>query len=110
MLLTAAVPVLALAWGAEDLKNDHQTPGGVLTYGMGYAHHRFSPLTRINRDKDGILYLTDHEKAVALDALSGREIWKAMLESPEDTMRVLNTRELLQWIKDMSVCRRYALS
>jgi hypothetical protein len=34
-LLGAAFPVLALAQSADDLKNDHKTPGDVLTYGMG---------------------------------------------------------------------------
>jgi len=72
----------------------------VLTYGMGYSQHRFSPLTQSNRQtvkrlvpawsysladnrglegqalvKDGVVFLTDHEKTVAVDALTGREIW-----------------------------------
>jgi alcohol dehydrogenase (cytochrome c) len=113
-LMSAAVPVLALAQSADDLKNDHKTPGDVLTYGMGYGQNRFSPLTHINRDnvkrlvpawsysmadnrgqeaqplvKDGIIYLTDHEKTVALDALSGRQIWKSVIEYPPDTTRVV---------------------
>jgi len=113
-LMSAAVPVLALAQSADDLKNDHKTPGDVLTYGMGYAQNRFSPLTHINRDnvkrlvpawsysmadnrgqeaqplvKDGIIYLTDHEKTVALDALSGRQIWKSVIEYPPETTRVV---------------------
>src|SRR5439155_23534990 len=113
VLLMAVVPVLALAQSAEDLKNDHKTPGDVLTYGMGYAQQRFSPLTHINRDtvkrlvpawsysmadnrgqeaqplvKDGILYLTDHEKTVALDARTGKQIWKSVIEYPPDTARV----------------------
>src|SRR3989454_2054149 len=114
VLLTVAIPMLALAQSAEDLKNDHKAPGNVLTYGMGYSQQRFSPLTRINRSnvkrlvpawsysmsdnrgqeaqpllKDGIIYLTDHEKTVALDALSGRAIWKSMIEYPPDTTRVV---------------------
>ena len=114
VLLTVAIPMLALAQSAEDLKNDHNAPGNVLTYGMGYSQQRFSPLTRINRDnvkrlvpawsysmadnrgqeaqplvKDGIIYLTDHEKTVALDALSGHAIWKAMIEYPPETTRVV---------------------
>jgi len=114
VLLTVAVPMLALAQSAEDLKNDHKTPGDVLTYGMGYEQHRFSPLTQINRDnvkrlvaawsysmadnrgqeaqplvKDGIIYLTDHEKTVALDALSGKAIWKSAIEYPLETTRVV---------------------
>ena len=97
----AALPAVALAQSADDLKNDEKTPGDVLIYGMGYTQQRFSPLTQINRDnvkrlvpawsysmadnlgkegqalvKDGIIYLTDHEKTVAVDALTGKAIWK----------------------------------
>jgi alcohol dehydrogenase (cytochrome c) len=112
--LSAALPVVALAQTAEDLVNDEKTPGDVLTYGMGYAQHRYSPLTQIDRDtvkrlvpawsysmsdnrgleaqalvKDGVIYLTDHEKTVAVDALAGKEIWKAMIEYPPETTRVV---------------------
>src|SRR5262245_32248628 len=103
--LVSAVPMLAFAQTADDLKNDHKTPTSILTYGMGYEQHRFSPLTQINRDnvrrlvpawsysmadnrgqeaqpliRDGVIYLTDHEKTVALDALSGKAIWRSMIE------------------------------
>jgi len=104
----------ALAQTADELKNDDKTPGDVLTYGMGYSQHRFSPLTQINRQtvkrlvpawsysmadnrglegqalvKDGVVFLTDHEKTVAVDALTGREIWKTMIEYPPETTRVV---------------------
>ena len=39
-LMSAALPVLALAQSADDLKNDEKTPGDVLTYGMGYSAQR----------------------------------------------------------------------
>ena len=111
-LVSAAIPVAALAQTADELKNDDKTPGDVLTYGMGYSQHRFSPLTQINRQtvkrlvpawsysladnrglegqalvKDGVVFLTDHEKTVAVDALTGREIWKTMIEYPPETTR-----------------------
>src|SRR3989441_3587685 len=113
-LVSAALPMMALAQTEDELKNDEKTPGDVLTYGMGYSQQRFSPLTHINRDnvkrlvpawsysmadnrgqeaqalvKDGIIYLTDHEKTVALDALSGKQIWKSVIEYPPDTTRVV---------------------
>ena len=103
-----------LAQSADDLKNDATTPGDVLTYGMGYSQQRFSPLTQINRQtvkrlvpawaysmannlgeeaqalvKDGVIYLTDHDKTVAIDALTGKEIWKAIVEYPPETTRVI---------------------
>src|SRR5262245_62640302 len=81
---------------------------------MGYSQQRFSPLTQINKQnvkrlvpawsysladnrgqeaqpllKDGVIYLTDHEKTVAVDALTGKEIWKAMIEYPPETTRVV---------------------
>src|SRR5438094_7046828 len=113
-LVSVTLPMMALAQTADELTNDEKTPGDVLTYGMGYSQHRFSPLTLINRDnvkrlvpawsysmadnrgqeaqalvKDGIIYLTDHEKAVALDALTGKQIWKSVIEYPPDTARVV---------------------
>jgi alcohol dehydrogenase (cytochrome c) len=39
--------------------------------------------------KDGVVFLTDHEKTVAVDALTGREIWKTMIEYPPETTRVV---------------------
>ena len=114
LLLSVTVPLIVLAQTADELKHDEKTPGDVLTYGMGYRQQRFSPLAHINRDnvkrlvpawsytmadnrgqeaqplvKDGGLYLTDHEKTVAIDALSGKQIWKSMLEYPPDTTRVV---------------------
>jgi alcohol dehydrogenase (cytochrome c) len=113
-LLSAALPAGALAQSADELKNDDKTPGDILTYGMGYSQQRYSPLTHINRDnvkrlvpawsysmadnrgqqaqplvKDGVMYLTDHEKTVALDPNSGKEIWKSMIEYPPETTRVV---------------------
>jgi alcohol dehydrogenase (cytochrome c) len=113
-LVSAAIPISALAQTADDLKNDQNTPGDILTYGMGYGLQRFSPLNRINRDnvkrlvpawsysmadnngqqshaliKDGVLYITDHAKTVALDALTGKQIWKATIEYPPETTRIV---------------------
>ena len=48
-LLTAAIPIMALAQTADELKNDEKTPGDVLVYGMGYSGNRYSPLTQINK-------------------------------------------------------------
>jgi alcohol dehydrogenase (cytochrome c) len=114
MLLSATVPLIVLAQTADELKHDEKTPGDVLTYGMGYSQQRFSPLTQINHQnvkrlvpawsysmadnrgleaqalvKDGMIYLTDHEKTVAVDALTGKQIWKALIEYPPETTRVV---------------------
>ena len=44
LLLGSALSVMARAQTADELKNDANTPGDVLVYGMGYSGHRYSPL------------------------------------------------------------------
>jgi alcohol dehydrogenase (cytochrome c) len=113
-LLSAAVPFAALAQTADDLRNDEKTPGDVLVYGMGYAGQRFSLLTHINKDnvrrlvpvwayslsdlqggesfpivKDGVIYVTTHNSTAAVDALTGRQIWRVIHEYPPETLRVV---------------------
>src|SRR5689334_23835601 len=99
--LLSLCPAVALAQTDTDLKNAGKTPDRILTYGMSYSHQRFSPLKQINRqtinrlvpawsyslesDKgeesqplvmNGVMYITSHDKTVALDATTGKEIWK----------------------------------
>ena len=106
--------VSALAQSADDLKNDEKTPGDVLVYGMGYSGQRFSPLTQINKEnvskmvpvwgyalsdnrgaegfpviKDGVVYVTTHDSTVAIDALTGKRIWRTAHEYPPETLRVV---------------------
>src|SRR5215510_14816998 len=113
-LLTAALPALALAQTAADLKNAANTPDRVLTYGMSYSQQRFSTLTQINRDTvkrlvpawsysldnsngeesqalvmDGVMFITSHDKTVAVDVLTGKEIWKTMVPYPPETTSVV---------------------
>jgi alcohol dehydrogenase (cytochrome c) len=110
----ATLPLAGFAQTGQDLLNDGKTPEDVLTYGMGYSQHRYSPLTQINQTtvkrlvpawsysmadnrgleaqplvKDGVIYLTDHQKTVAVDALTGKEIWKAIIEYAPETTRVV---------------------
>lgn len=112
--LAVAVPALAFAQSAADLKNAQNTPDRVLTYGMSYSQQRFSTLTQINRQTvnrlvpawaysldssngeesqalvlDGVMFITSHDKTVAVDAVSGREIWKTMAEYPPETTKVV---------------------
>ena len=113
-LLSAALPFAAFAQTAEDLRNDEKTPGDVLVYGMGYAGQRFSPLTQINKDtvrrlvavwgyslsdlqggesfpivKEGVIYVTTHNSTAAVDAITGRQIWRVLHEYPPETLRVV---------------------
>jgi alcohol dehydrogenase (cytochrome c) len=114
ILLVAACPLAALAQTADEIKNAENTPENILTYGMSYRQQRFSPLSEINRDTvkrlvpvwsysmnnntgeesqpliyNGVMYITSQDKTVALDALTGKEIWKVPVEYPPDTTRVV---------------------
>ena len=113
-LLSAVFPITALAQSADEIKNAEQTPRNVLTYGMSYSQSRFSPLSQINRDTvrrlvpawsyslnnntgeesqpliyDGVMYVTSQNKTVAVDVLSGKEIWNTPVEYAADTARVV---------------------
>ena len=103
----------ASAQSMDDLKNDQRTPGDVLTYGMGYNNQRYSPLKSVNKGTveklvpvwnyslnnpqgqesqpviyQGVMYVTTHTSTVALDALSGRQIWKQELEFAPDVFKM----------------------
>lgn len=109
-----ASPQPARAQTVEQLIDDHKTPGDVLVYGMGYWAQRFSPLDKINRTNvgrmvprwgysmndlrgaegfpvvhDGMIYVTAHNATVALDALTGKPVWRAAHEYPPETLRVV---------------------
>jgi len=111
-LLGVLVPAVGLAQSAHDLINAARNPSQVITYGMSYSEQRFSPLTAINRANvkrlvpawsysmannygeeaqplvyHGVIYMTDSDKTVALDALSGRELWKTPVDYPPETNR-----------------------
>ena len=55
MKAVAAAAVMVMLAGAasaqtlDDLKNDGKNPDNVLTYGMGYSLHRYSPLRQIDK-------------------------------------------------------------
>lgn len=109
--LAAAVAAPAGAAGptTADLVNDAKTTGNVATYGMGYGQQRFSTLNQINRNNvkklvpvwnlsldsnqpqsqqplliDGVLYLPTVNATLAVDALTGKQLWKTPLELPDD--------------------------
>jgi len=113
-LLTIGFASLALAQSPADLGNAANTPDRILTYGMSYSQQRFSPLKQIDRQTvkrlvpawsysldssngeesqalvmDGVMYITSHDKTVALDAKTGKEIWKTMISYPPETTKVV---------------------
>jgi len=103
----------AQAQGLDALRKDHASPGDVLTYGMGYHNQRYSPLKQIHTGNvaklrpvwayslnnpqgqeaqpivhEGVMYVTTHNTTVALDPLSGRQIWKHEIELPQDVYKM----------------------
>ena len=85
-----------------------QEPGNWLTYSGNYAGHRYSPLAGITRENvaglrvawahqfgtgrtetspivvNGVMYVTAPNMAAALDARTGRELWKWSRPIPKD--------------------------
>jgi alcohol dehydrogenase (cytochrome c) len=113
-VILALSNISVLAQTSQDLKADAGTTGDVLVYGMGYSGQRFSPLTQINKEnvgrlvpvwaysladlqggesfplvKDGVIYVTTHNATVAVDALSGKQIWRVVHDYPPETLRVV---------------------
>jgi alcohol dehydrogenase (cytochrome c) len=115
-LLAAALCALALCTAqAQDdqaLRNDAKSTGDVLTYGMGYNNQRYSTLKQINTGNvkklvpvwayslnntqshesqpivhDGVMYVTTHNATVAINPLTGKQIWKTDVELPQDVFK-----------------------
>jgi alcohol dehydrogenase (cytochrome c) len=109
-LLAMAIPSLCFAQSASDLANAAKTPDRILTYGMTYSQQRFSPLKEIDKQTvkrlvpawsysldnntgeesqalvmDGVMFITSHDKTVALDAITGKEIWRTVIAYPAAT-------------------------
>ncbi len=109
LVAAAWAPLAALAQTPAELRNDANTPGDVLTYGMGQSLQRHTPLTQItpaNAQRlvpvwnlsldnsanastqplviDGTMYVATHSHTVAIDAVTGRQKWKVPIELPAD--------------------------
>ena len=114
VLLSATIPTMVLAQTSDDLKNDEKTTGDVLVYGMGYSAQRYSPLTKVDKQnvnklvpvwsysladlqggesftviKDGVMYVTTHNSTAAVDAMTGKQIWRVVHDYPPETLRVV---------------------
>jgi alcohol dehydrogenase (cytochrome c) len=118
-LALAACLVLLAPFGAGAQTTDQLVKGvtdtsNVLNYGMGYNLQRFSPLTQINgtnvkdlvpvwnysladdRSEEsqplvyqGVIYLTTNAATMAIDAKTGKQIWKTKVEYPPETPRIV---------------------
>jgi len=110
----AAASFQAAAQTTADLNADGKNSDNVLTYGMGYYQNRYSPLKQINRQtvkrlvpawnaslnsaygeqgqplvNDGLLFATNAEATVAIDAATGRQAWRTPVEFDPATPRVV---------------------
>lgn len=116
--LAASLVILA-SYGASAQTNEQLVKGAtdtsnVLNYGMGYNLQRFSTLNQINKDTvknlvpvwnyslnddrseesqplvyQGVLYVTTHNATIAVDAKTGKQIWKTKVEYPAETPRIV---------------------
>ena len=111
--LAALMLPQAQAQNAEALKADATTPGDILTYGMGYSNQRYSPLKQINTKTvaklapawsyslnnpqgqesqpiihEGVMYVTTHSATMAINPLTGKQIWKQDIELPQDVFKM----------------------
>src|SRR5258705_7111872 len=108
--VTLAAQTAAPLVTSQDLLDGLKDPGKWLTYGGDYSSHRHSPLTQITPENvnqltpqwtfqtgttgsfqttplvvDGVLYVTGYNNnAWAIDARSGRQIWRYRRDLPED--------------------------
>jgi len=105
---------LVQAQSLEQLKNDGMNSDHVLTYGMGYNQQRFSPLLQINKTNikklvpvwstslgsnfgeqaqplvfEGVMYLVNAEYTIAIDIVTGQQIWRTKVEWEPGTPRVV---------------------
>ena len=108
---------IALPLGSQtldDLKNDGRNTDNVLTYGMGYSQQRYSPLDKVNKGNiknlapvwstglenefgeqaqpliyNGVMYISNAKWTVAIDALSGKQIWRTPVDFVPETPRVV---------------------
>jgi len=117
LILAAAVAALlpgaAFAQSDADLaKGDTNTKD--IFYGGGYSQNRYSPLDKINtrnvrqlvpifayqlsNDKaqeeqpvlyQGVFYFADHDATMAVDARTGKQLWKNQLKYPADLAKVV---------------------
>jgi alcohol dehydrogenase (cytochrome c) len=111
LALLFAPPVMAQT--ADDLIRGAADTGNVLNYGMGYNLQRYSPLTQIdkgnvkrlvpvwnysfddNRSEEsqplvynGVIYITTNNATMAIEAKTGKQIWKTKVDYPPETPRV----------------------
>src|SRR5215470_6039208 len=116
--MAIGLAVIASQWAAaqtsEQLVKGATDTSNVLNYGMGYNLNRFSTLDQINKDTvknlvpvwnysfaddrsqetqplvyNGVIYVTTHAATMAIDAKTGKQIWKTKVEYPAEVPRIV---------------------
>jgi alcohol dehydrogenase (cytochrome c) len=112
--LAVLLPFAAGAQTAQELAKGASDTGNVLNYGMGYNLQRFSTLTQINKDTvkklvpvwnysyddnrseesqplvyKGVIYVTTNSATMAVEAKTGKQLWKTKVEYPPETPRIV---------------------
>src|SRR5262245_6211279 len=117
--ILAALALCLIGGGAsaqtlDDLKNDGKNPDNILTYGMGYHLNRYSALKQVNTTTvkrlvpvwnlsldnqwgeqaqpivyNGVMYVTNARATVAIDVITGKQIWRHTLDWPAEVPRVV---------------------
>ena len=118
LLLATALAMVPWAgsWAqsAAELEKGGTDTANVLNYGMGYNQQRYSPLKQIDKETvkslvpawslslddnraqesqpliyNGVLYVTTHAATIAVDAKTGKQLWKTKVEYPPETPRIV---------------------
>src|SRR6478609_5928890 len=104
----------AMAQTADELAKGSDDTSAVVNYGMGYNLNRFSPLKTINKDNvkhlipvwnysyddnrseesqpliyKGVLSVTTNSATMAVDAKTGKQMWKTKVEYPPEVPRIV---------------------
>ena len=108
------LPIAAHAQTTKELEKGANDTANVLNYGMGYGQQRFSPLDQINKKSvkslvpvwnlsfddnraqesqalvyNGVLYISTHAATIAVNAKTGKQLWKTAVKYPPETPRIV---------------------
>ncbi len=114
IVVSLLLPIAGLAQTTQELEKGASDTANVLNYGMGYGQQRFSPLEQINKKTvkslvpvwnlslddnrsqesqafvyNGVLYISTHAATIAVNAKTGKQLWKTAIEYPPETPRIV---------------------
>jgi len=117
--LSTFTVLLSFLWAAnaqtlDELKNPNANPNNILNYGMDQGQQRFSRLKQINKSnvkklvpvwstslendygeqaqpliRDGVMYVSNAKWTAAIDAMTGKQLWRTPTEFEPETPRVV---------------------